>query len=225
LGLCSFLDDNIGQILAALDESGLTDNTRVFYASDHGDCLGNRGIWAKSVMYEESVAVPMILAGPDNPINKTVSTPVSLVDGYPTIVESAGERLSKKEQALPGHSLIGIAQGDYDENRPVFSEYHDGGSITGSFMIRSGRWKYVYHAGYEPQLFDLEKDPEEGKDLGTDPACVDVRSRCEAMLREIVDPEAANAAAFKDQQKKIAALGGVEAIRNADVFDFTPIAE
>ena len=224
-GLCSFLDDNIGKILAALEEAGLTANTRIVYTADHGECLGNRNIWAKSVMYEESVAVPMIMAGPDIPENMTVSTPVSHVDGYPTIIEGAGETLTREDRALPGRSLIRIAQGDLSDDRVVFSEYHDGGSITGTFMIRTGRWKYVYHVGYAPQLFDLETDPLEKKDLGTDPAHGDVCRRCEAQLREIVDPEAANDMAFSDQRRKIEELGGAEAIKSFDVFDFTPVPE
>jgi choline-sulfatase len=224
-GLCSFLDDNIGKIMAAIEKTGLSENTRIVYTSDHGDCLGNRGIWAKSVMYEESVAIPMIMAGPDIPEDKTVSTPVSLVDGYPTIIEGAGERLSQEEQALPGQSLIEIAQGNFRNDKVVFSEYHDGGSITGTFMIRTGRWKYVYHVGYSPQLFDLDSDPLERTDLGMDPAYGEVLSGCDAKLREIVDPEIANEMAFNDQRQKIEELGGIEAIKSYEVFDFTPVPE
>ena len=73
-GLCSFLDDNIGAVLGALDESGLGGETRVLYTADHGDMLGNHGIWAKSVMYEDSAGVPMILSGPDVPGGQTVAT-------------------------------------------------------------------------------------------------------------------------------------------------------
>lgn len=224
-GLCSFLDDNIGKIMAAVEKAGLSENTRIVYTSDHGDCLGNRGIWAKSVMYEESVSIPMIMAGPDIPENKMVTTPVSLVDGYPSIITGAGEPITKKERSLPGDSLFEIVQGDFPIDRVVFSEYHDGGSITGTFMIRTGRWKYVYHVNYSPQLFDLETDPFEQKDLGTDPDYSEVRSQCDAKLREIIDPEIINEMAFNDQRKKIKELGGVEAIKNYEVFDFTPVPE
>ena len=64
-GLCSFLDENIGKVLAALSDAGLAGRTRVIYTSDHGDNLGARGLWGKSTMYQESVAVPLIVAGPD----------------------------------------------------------------------------------------------------------------------------------------------------------------
>ena len=70
-GLCSFLDDNIGQVLAALADAGLAEDTRVLYTSDHGDNLGSRGLWGKSTMYEETAAVPLIMAGPDIPKDRS----------------------------------------------------------------------------------------------------------------------------------------------------------
>ncbi|NND49112.1 MAG: sulfatase-like hydrolase/transferase, partial [Rhizobiales bacterium] len=75
-GLVSFADDNVGQILTALENSGLADDTCVAYMSDHGDSLGARGIWGKSTMLEESAGVPLILKGPGIPTGKTVGTPV-----------------------------------------------------------------------------------------------------------------------------------------------------
>ena len=210
-GLCSFLDDNIGKVLAALEDCGLTDNTRILYSSDHGEILGNRGLWSTSVMYEESVGIPMVLAGPDVPRGEIVNTPVSLVDCYPTIVEGAGLSLSPEEISLPGQSLIDIAEGAAPD-RAVLSQYHAGGSITGFFMIRRDRWKYVHYVGYPPQLFDLASDPDELKDLADKPEAASVRADCEAMLREILDPEAVNALAFSDQAATIAKHGGAQAI-------------
>ena len=210
-GLCSFLDDNIGKVLATLEDCGLTDNTRILYSSDHGEILGNRGLWSTSVMYEESVGIPMVLAGPDVPRGEVVDTPVSLVDCYPTIVEGAGLSLLPEEINLPGQSLIDIAKGAAPD-RTVLSQYHAGGSITGFFMIRRDRWKYVHYVGYPPQLFDLASDPDELKDLADKPEAASVRADCEAMLREILDPEAVNALAFSDQAVTIAKHGGAQAI-------------
>jgi choline-sulfatase len=92
LGLCSFLDENIGKVLAALEAAGLADNTRVVYTSDHGDNLGARGLWGKSTMYEESVAVPLIVAGPELPAGLRAATTVSLLDLYPFIMASVFRR-------------------------------------------------------------------------------------------------------------------------------------
>ena len=88
--LVSFLDDNIGKVLAALDAAGLTDSTRVIYTSDHGENLGSRGLWGKSVMYEESAAIPFIAAGPAIEAGKVVDTPISLVDCYRSVLEAVG---------------------------------------------------------------------------------------------------------------------------------------
>jgi choline-sulfatase len=210
-GLCSFLDHNIGRVLGALEESGEAENTRIIYTSDHGDHLGDRGIWSCSTLYEESIGVPMIMAGPDVPAGKTVDEIVSLVDLYPTILEALGEDTPKGETDRPGTSLLQIANGATPK-RTVLSEYHAGGSITGSFMVRNGRWKYMHHVGYAPQLFDLEADPLELIDLGENPDHTEVRAECERLLRQVVDPDAANAQAFSDQEEKIEFHGGVEAV-------------
>lgn len=222
-GLCSFLDDNIGKVLATLDACGLMKQTRIIYSSDHGECLGNRGLWAKSFMYEDSVGVPLLMAGPGVPKGKTVSTPVSLVDCSQTITDCVGIELTTDEWDLPGDSLLSIADGGSD--RVVFSEYHDGGSITGIFMIRTQNWKYVHYVGYPPQLFDLDNDPYETTDLGESSAYADIRSSCEAKLREIVDPETVNAQAFRDQQAMIEKLGGEAAVLASEDFGHTPLAK
>jgi choline-sulfatase len=173
-------------------------------------------------MYEESTAIPMIIAGPDVPAGHSVDTAVSLVDCYQTILEGAGLELTGEEHNdMPGHSLYDIANGARPE-RTVLSEYHAAGSITGMYMIRVEQWKYVHYAGYSPQLFDLASDPHETRDLAQSSEHREILQRCEAKLREIVDPEAASALAFQDQDAKIAAYGGVEAIRRRGDFGYTP---
>ncbi len=220
-GLCSFLDDNVRKLLAALEDGGLAGETRIVYTADHGEMLGDHGFWAKSVMYDGAVAVPLIVAGPGVPAGAVIETPVSHVDCYPTIVESVGAPLSVAERALPGHSLIDIAEGATPD-RTVLSEYHDGGAITGIFMVRVRRWKYVHYVGYAPQLFDLNADPTEENDLGESPDHAEVRAECEARLRDILDPEAVNDQAFADQARRAEALGGAAAIRARGDFSYTP---
>ena len=223
-GLCSFLDDNIGQILGALAASGQSENTRIIYTSDHGEMLGNHGMWTKMVMYEESAGIPMIAAGSDIPVGQQVDTPVSLVDLLPTFVEGAGLERAPADQQLPGTSLLRIANGEKPE-RYVLSEYHDGGSPMGIFMIRLREWKYVHYAGYRPQLFNLEADPGEVHDLAMDTKYNGILAECEAALRALLDPDEVNARAFAEQQRKIAELGGREGILNLHDFGFTPAPE
>lgn len=220
-GMVSFLDDNIGQVLAALESNGLEGNTRVIYTSDHGDNLGNRRLWGKSVHYEEAAAVPLIIAGPGIPRGRGSPTPVTLVDVYPTIVQGVGLALDAAEQALPGRSLVDLAQQDQPE-RVAFGEYHAAGSITAMYMVRKGRWKYIHHVGYAPELFDLQVDPGETHDLAGDAAHSPTLALMEAELRRIVDPEAVNARAFADQKAKIERHGGVQALIARGDFGYSP---
>jgi len=226
-GLCSYIDHLLGEILVSLDENGLGDNTNIIFTSDHGEMLGNHGTWTKMVMYEDSAGIPMIMAGPDVPRGKVVDTPVSLVDIAPSIMQCAGQDIPDGFD-LPGHSLYDIAAADSDPDRTVFSEYHDGWSDTGAFMVRWGNWKYVHYEGYAaPQLFDLENDPEERHDLGEDPEFANVCKDGAGRLRAIVDPQQANSQAFADQESLINRLGGEDVIRNATglYFDHTPLSE
>ena len=215
------MDSCVGRVLAALDDCGLSDSTTVIYSSDHGENLGNKGLWGKSVLYEDSTAVPLIIAGPDVSAGERVSAPVSLVDVYPTIIECAGEVSDPGDEARPGTSLLSIAAGDVPE-RTVLSEYHASGSITGEFMVRVGRWKCMYYVGYDPQLFDMEADPYETQDLASDPTHAETLAMCEAELRKIIDPEAANDLAFQDQAAKIEALGGLDVIFQRQEHGYTP---
>jgi choline-sulfatase len=206
-GLVSFLDANIGQILKALEDVGATANTFIVYTSDHGEMLGNKGIWSTSALYEESVGVPLILSGPNVAPGAVVDELVSHVDLVPTLLHAAGDASGRNV----GRSLLGAL--DSFAGRTVMSEYHAGGSITGCFMLRMGRWKYHHYVGFEPELYDLEQDPAESFDLGKDRAFAAVRTDCEAALRDIVNPETANARAFAEQAATIERYGGAEAVR------------
>ena len=221
-GMVSYLDHCIGQILNTLSECGLNDDTRIVYTSDHGDNLGHRGLWGKSVMYEEAAAIPMIIAGPDVPSGHSVSEPTSLVDCYQTIVEGAGLSLTEQEENdMPGHSLYRLAH-DEKPQRTVLSEYHAASACTGFFMIRHNQYKYVHYVDYEPQLFDLAADPQETHDLAADPGYRDVLSECESKLREVCDPDAVNTQAFRDQDAKIEENGGWEVVSQRGDFGYTP---
>lgn len=220
-GLVSFLDDNIGRILAALEETGLAAATRVIYASDHGDNLGTRGLWGKSTMYEESAGIPLIMAGPDVPAGNVCSTPVTLVDGFQTFIQATGARPHPDDAKLPGTSLLEIARGRVPQ-RTVFSEYHATGAVSASFMIRHGPYKYVHYVGLPPMLFDLEADSHERKDLASESAYMGIISECERRLRSIVDPEAVDKLARADQQARIDQHGGKEAILKKGTFRYSP---
>jgi choline-sulfatase len=220
-GLVSFVDHNVGKLLDALEASGLAGTTRVLYSADHGDNLGTRRLWGKSTMYVEAAGVPMILAGPEVPAGLVCREPVSLVDVFPTVVAGAGLAPHDEDRGLPGRSLFEVVRGA-GPRRTILSEYHATGAATGAFMIRQGPFKYVHYAGMPPQLFDLDSDPQEARDLAREPGYAGLVADCEAALRRVVDPDAADALAKADQRARIAAFGGREAILARGSFGYSP---
>ncbi|MDC0457000.1 sulfatase-like hydrolase/transferase [Alphaproteobacteria bacterium] len=222
-GLCSFLDYNIGTVLSALDNSDFADNTNIIYTSDHGDALGMRGMWGKSTMFEESAGVPMIIKGPNLPVSKKVKTPVSLVDIFPTVIDSLELDKNIKDDNLPGKSLLTIANENDDYQRVVLSEYHAAASPVGAFMLRKGKYKYVYFAeGYKPQLFNLEEDQFEENDLALDQNFSNIVDDFYRDLLDICDPEEVNKRAKKEQNETILKHGGIEAIQGRGDFGYSP---
>ena len=221
-GLCSFMDEQAGKVLDALEACGLAENTRVIYTSDHGDAVGRRGLWGKSTMYEEVLGVPMILTGADIPRGKVIDTPSTLLDIHPFIMDCAGESGPRfVEPDHPGVSIARLASGERPE-RTVLSEYHGMGSTTGAFAIRNGRYKYVHYVKYPPQLFDLEADPDEAHDLASEPRCANVLRDCEASLRKLLAPEEIDARAKKRQAEQLESYGGREAVIARGDLGFSP---
>ena len=207
-GLCTFLDAQVGRVLESLERAGLAGATRVFFTSDHGENLGARGTWGKGTMYEESAAVPLIMAGPDVEAGRVVETPVSLLDFYPTILESVGATPDAEDERRAGRSLYEVARAPYDGERVVFSEYHASGAETAAYLVRKGRMKYIHYVGYPPELYDLESDPEEQDDLAGRPESGALLDELEGELRGILDPEETDRRAKRDQAALIERLGG-----------------
>ncbi|MFA3919440.1 sulfatase-like hydrolase/transferase [Ruegeria hyattellae] len=221
-GLVSFMDDNVGRVVDAVDALGLGDNTDILYVSDHGDNLGARGLWGKFVMYEESAGIPLLIAGPDIPAGKTVAEPVSFVDIMPTVMECAGFDAHEIDPTLPGTSLYDQIRGTAPKDRAVLSEYHAAGACTGNFMVRHGKYKYIDYVGMPPMLFDLTADPEELNDLASDPEYAEVLAAMDAKLQEFCDPEEVNAKALAAQKELIDQHGGRDAVLNRGDFGYSP---
>jgi choline-sulfatase len=156
----------------------------------------------------------MLLAGPDIP-SGVRREPVSHVDVYPTIMQCVGAPAPEAS----GVSLLGKIP-----PRTVLSEYHASSSRAGEYMIRHGRWKYVYFVRYpdRPELFDLESDPEELRDLGTDPAFSKERKTCHERLLALLDPEEVDRKAKRRQAELVAANGGREAVIRRGSFAYSP---
>ena len=137
-----------------------------------------------------------------------------------TILDAVGASDAIAEFELPGISLLDLA-GASPKDRTVLSEFHTYGP-NAFYMLRDPRHKYVYYVGAPPQLFDLEADPEELTDLGTDPAYVPQRTVFEARLRAILVPELVDKEAKADQARMAERYGGFEMLRRREKMSFTP---
>lgn len=210
-GLCSFVDRQVGNVLDTLEETGLAEDTLILFTSDHGDMMGQHGFWVKSVMYDASARVPLLIAGPGIAPGDW-HEPVSLIDLAPTICAA----LNAPAPDFPGHDLRHPEPG-----RVILSEYHDGGASVGITMLRWDHWKLIYYAeGHPPQLFDLQGDPDECADLSaTRPDILETAMR---KLRQMMDPETVNERAHADQARMIEQLGGREALLAMEQWNFTP---
>ena len=170
-GSISYVDERIGQILEALDRAMLTDDTVVAFCTDHGDMLGERGLWYKMSFYDWSTRVPLIMAGPGIPAGRRVRSNCGLVDMLPTLVEIAnGGPWDGYPEPTDGRSLLPLLEAEEPE-RAAVSEMFSEGVAAPYVMLRQGRFKLTVVEHDPPQLFDMEADPDELRDLAADPAC------------------------------------------------------
>ncbi|MEO1087273.1 MAG: sulfatase-like hydrolase/transferase, partial [Acidobacteriota bacterium] len=160
----SYLDEKIGQLLGILEDCRLSNDTIVVFCSDHGDMLGERGLWFKMSFFEGSARVPLLMKIPGVE-GRRIDDPVSLLDVTPTLAELIGADLGEVQPWTDGESLLPLAQGTSREN-PVLMEYAAEGSAAPLVSLREGRWKLNHCELDPPQLFDLEADPHEQDKLG-----------------------------------------------------------
>jgi choline-sulfatase len=167
--MISYADALLGRVLAALKESGRGEDTVVIATADHGDMLGERGLWYKMTFFERAVRVPLILCAPRRFAPRRVPDCVSLVDLLPTLLDVAGG--GSDVAPLDGRSLLPLARGGAAEGPDtVYGEYMAEGTAQPIFMIRRGQYKYIACADDPPQLFDLAADPLELNNLAGQPA-------------------------------------------------------
>ena len=153
----SYLDDKIGEVLEALETTG--QEAVILFVSDHGDMLGERGLWFKMNFFEGSARVPLMVSAPGMAAG-LVKTPVSALDVCPTLAELAGVDLGEIGPWVDGESLVGLANGA-ERTAPVAMEYAAEASEAPLVCLRYGKWKYVHCELDAPMLFDLEADPME----------------------------------------------------------------
>ncbi len=159
--MITYADALLGQVLSALRATGAAQETVVIATADHGEMLGERGLWYKMTFFERSVRVPLILHAPKRFRPRRIDENVSLVDLLPTL---AGLAEIEQEPVVPidGRSILPLAAGEgRDWPDTVHAEYMAEGTTEPVFMIRRGPRKYIACAGDPPQLFDLLRDPHE----------------------------------------------------------------
>jgi len=164
----SFVDAQIGRVIAALDRLGLRENTIIVFWSDHGYSLGTHGLWMKQNCFEDAARVPLVMAGPGIKAGTPSPRLVELIDVYPTLADLAGLTPPAK---LPGASLRPLlVQPDAPWDRPAFTQVERGG-VPGR-SVRTPRWRYTEWDldGKEgAELYDEQADPGEMKNLAADP--------------------------------------------------------
>ena len=164
----SYLDDKVGELVDVLQRTRMLDDTIILFCSDHGDMLGERGLWFKMSFFEGSSRVPLMIAGKGIQPG-LIETPVSNLDINPTLCDLVGIDLSAIAPWTDGESLLPLTRGAVRQS-PVFMEYAAEGSQAPMVAIRDGRYKFVHCEIDPPQLFDLEADPFEKTNLAEDPA-------------------------------------------------------
>lgn len=184
LGLVKQIDQHIGRLMAFLQNTGRLDDTMIVLTSDHGDYLGDHWMGDKDYLHDEIVRIPMIVVDPSPAADRSRGAinheMVEAIDLVPTFIDALGGDLDDSQRWLEGRSLLPLLGGGAWKSRDaVFSETDYGfiemySELSGSpdpekcraTMVRTNRFKYIFHELYPPQLFDLENDPHERVDLG-----------------------------------------------------------
>ena len=213
----SYLDDKIGEILEALEAVDQVENTIIMFVSDHGDMLGDRGLWFKMNFFEGSARVPLMIAAPNMPVGR-IHMPVSTLDVLPTLAELAGINMEEIMPWTDGRSLVSPT----DSLRPVFMEYAAEASNAPLVAIRQGHWKFIHCELDPPQLYNLEADPFEQTNLAENPTHANTMETFMQAMRDQWDMAAYDAEVRQSQARRWVVY---EALRNGNYYpwDYQPL--
>lgn len=221
-GAISYVDDHIATLINLLRETGRLDDTVVILTSDHGEMLGERGLWYKMSFFEGSVRVPLVVTAPSRFKAGRVPSPVTTMDLLPTLVGLAQDGdLSGIVGPLDGQSLLPLLAGEPSGRDTVTAEYLAEGAIAPVVMVRRGNVKLIHSPADPDQLFDLDTDPLERNNLADEPAHADLLADLRAEVAARWDLSRIDREVRESQQRRLAvrqALGnGVQA-----PWDFAP---
>ncbi|MDS9469359.1 choline-sulfatase [Paracoccus sp. MBLB3053] len=216
----SYIDDKIGEILEVLRLGRMDENTIIVFASDHGDMLGERGLWFKMSFFEGSARVPLMIAAPGWTPSR-IDSPTSTLDVTPTLAALAGIDIERLARWTDGEDLTGLALHRI-ERGPVAMEYAAEGSIAPLVGLRDGSYKLTLCEADPPMLFDLDTDPDELQNLAASSAHAETYERLMAMANARWDLGAFDAEVRESQARRWVVY---EALRNGAYFpwDFQPL--
>ncbi|MBZ9852769.1 choline-sulfatase [Mesorhizobium sp. CA13] len=216
----SYVDDKLGELLDVLKRTRMLDDTTILFCSDHGDMLGERGLWFKMSFFEGSARVPLMVAGRGVAAG-LIEAPVSNLDVTPTLCDLAGIDIDAVAPWTDGQSLLPLIDGE-QRSAPVLMEYAAEGSYAPLVAMREGRYKFVHCELDAPQLFDLQSDPLERKNLAADPANEPLVAAFMEKVRARWDMAAFDAAVRESQARRWVVY---RALRNGAYYpwDFQPL--
>jgi len=200
-GMVSYIDEKIGNVLNALTDTGLRDKSATVFCADHGEMLGERGMWYKQTFYEWSARVPLIISTPGGAARR-IREVVSLVDLLPTFMDLAGGEVQPID-VLDGRTLLPLIRGEPEGPGEAISEYSSEGVCAPSRMVRQGAIKYIYTLGVPPLLFDLARDPHELDNRAGDPAYANVEMRLHARLLQDWNPKDVDRRVRASQRRRL----------------------
>ncbi|MGI9363914.1 MAG: choline-sulfatase [Rhizobiaceae bacterium] len=217
-GNISYIDEKIGEIQETLKACELDEDTVILFVSDHGDMLGEKGLWFKMSFYEGSSRVPLMIHAPDRFKADTVQEPCSTLDVMPTLIDLAGIDLP---EAIDGRSLLPALRGKA-EQRQIMAEYAAEGSIAPMVMLRQGDYKLNVCAVDPDQLFNLKTDPHESHNLAQDEQHQDVLADMKVVVDSAYDLDAFDQQVRASQQQRLLVY---ESLRNGNYYpwDYQPL--
>jgi choline-sulfatase len=223
-GNVSYVGEWLCRLRDALADCGLAEDTTILFLADHGDMLGERGLWYKMSLREWSARIPMILQAPGAAAGQTVAAPVSQVDVLPTLLRLAADATGATPpdpvDPLDGRDLVGLAEGS-GADAAVIAEYLAEGTGQPMLMIRDGQWKYICCPGDPEQLFDLDADPDELANRAADPAVADRLAAFRARAEAHWDDGAIREAVLESQRRR-RVLSGALRLGRYQGWDWQP---
>ena len=220
----SYFDSKVGLIIKTLEEIEEIDNTIVIVTSDHGDMLGERGLWYKMNFFEHSARVPLIMAGAGVLAGGVIKNPCSLVDILPTMLDIAGTEGAKPPplaQEIDGCSLWTRATSGKEEDSEAIGEYCAEMTSSPVVMIRRGDYKYIHCDGDPPLMYNLKEDPDELRNLAEDKSHADLKAQFAIEVKNGWNMEQITADVIAKQKQRRAVYTAMQSGVRAD-WDYSP---